>query len=369
LDLVFSPKTNSNIFVAQKNRNVKKLINIIKYLFFLAIGAAIFYYIYKEVDIQTIKTQLHNINWWWLTASMAVGIISHICRSLRWCMLIGSAGYKSNRFRTFCSVMSMYFTNLIIPRGGEIVRCTALSRTENIPFAVLLGTVVVERSIDTILMLILLIVVVFFQIDFLKNFFAVPGHEGMLDKISFLFSPWFWIIGFATGIAAIMLIWKFRHRMAQIRFLQPVIGILEKFWEGIKSVAKLERPFLFVSQSVFIYITYFLMLAAAFRCFEPTMSVSLGAGITVFTMGSLAMLAPVQGGIGPWHFMVYETLALYGVALEDGKIFALISHTSNNGLCLILGAICLIYLTIIGRQRTNNSKLQDRKAPAPDGLI
>ncbi|MBR5166970.1 MAG: flippase-like domain-containing protein [Salinivirgaceae bacterium] len=330
---------------------MKKFINAIKYVLFLAIGVAIFYYIYKEVDLQTLKTQINNVNWWWIGASIAAGLASHITRSMRWQMLITSTGHTASLPRTFCSVMSMYFTNLIIPRGGEIVRCTALARTDNIPFAVLLGTVVVERTVDTVLMLALLAVVVLTQLDFLKGFFSVPGHETMLDKIDFLFSPWFWIIGMVAGIALILILWKFRGSIANIKWLQPVMGLIMKFWNGLKSIAKLKSPVSFIVLSVFIYVTYFLMLIACFHSFAPTDNLSFGAGVTTFTMGSLAMLAPVQGGIGPWHFMVYETLALYGVALADGKIFALISHTANNGFCLIVGAVCLVYLTLVGRKR------------------
>ncbi|MBR4219273.1 MAG: flippase-like domain-containing protein, partial [Bacteroidales bacterium] len=211
---------------------MKKYLNAIKYLVFLAIGVAIFYYIYKEVDLQTLKEQINNINWWWIGASIAVGLTSHIIRAMRWQMLIGSTGHTASLSRTFCSVMSMYFTNLIIPRGGEIVRCTALARTDNIPFAMLLGTVVVERTVDTVLMLALVAVVVVAQIDFLKGFFAVPGHEGMLNKISFLFSPWFWIIGIIAGISVIFLIWKYRGSIARFKFMQPVIGLLTKFCDG-----------------------------------------------------------------------------------------------------------------------------------------
>ncbi len=332
---------------------MKRLLNILKYLLFLGIGIAVFYYIYKEVELQTLKEQISNINWWWIALSLTLCLMSHICRAMRWQMLIKSAGHKANTFRTFCSVMAMYFTNLIIPRGGEVVRCTVLTRTDNIPFAVLLGTVVMERMVDTLLLAIIAVVLFFFQLDFLKGFFAVPGHEGMLDKVEFLFSPWFWIIGAVIGIGAIVLFWKNRHRLAGIRFLQPIIGIVRKFWDGIKSIAKLEHPWIFVSESLFIYLAYFMMSYVTFFCFAPTSHLTLGTALTTFIMGGLAMLAPVQGGIGPWHFMVYETLALYGIAIEDGKIFALISHSTTNGFCLIVGAICLIYLTIVGRQNKN----------------
>lgn len=332
---------------------MKKLLNILKYLLFLAIGVAVFYYIYKEVDIETLKTQVSNINWWWIVLSLIVGMLSHTCRAMRWNMLINTAGYQTNLFRTLCAVMSMYFTNLIIPRGGEIVRCTALSRTDNIPFARLLGTVVVERTVDILLMIVIAAILIVFQIDFLRGFFETPGHEGMLDKISFLFSPWFWIICGIVGIALIWALWHFRQKFAQIKFIQPIIGILTKFWEGIITITKLDHPWVFIFQSLFIYFAYFMMMLLTFYCFAPTHEMTFGAGLTTFIMGGLAMLAPVQGGIGPWHFMVYETLALYGVALEDGKIFALISHTTTNGFSLIVGAMCLVYLTIRGRKNKN----------------
>ena len=334
---------------------MKKLLNVLKYLLFLAIGLLVFYYIYREIELKTLAEHISNIRWGWIVLSLTIGLLCHICRAMRWDMLIRSAGYTTSLFRTFWSVMAMYFTNLIIPRGGEIVRCTTLARTDGVPFAVLLGTVVVERTVDMILMIVIAAVMVLFQLDFLKTFFEAPGHETMLDKIAFLFSPWFWIAGAIIGIGAIVLLWKFRHRIAQIKLFQPIIGLIMKFWDGLKSIAKLEHPWIFVGQSLFIYLAYFLMLYVTFFCFEPTTGLSLGAALTAFIMGGLAMLAPVQGGIGPWHFMVFETLALYGVPVTDGKIFALISHSTTNGFCLIVGAIGLIYLTLVGKKKTSPS--------------
>ena len=147
---------------------MKKLLNALKYLLFLAIGLVVFYYIYREIELETLAEQISSIRWRWIVLSLAIGLQCHICRALRWDMLIESAGYTAGRFRTFCAVMAMYFTNLIIPRGGEIVRCTTLARTDSVPFAVLLGTVVVERTVDMILMIVIAAVLFIFQIDQIK---------------------------------------------------------------------------------------------------------------------------------------------------------------------------------------------------------
>ena len=92
---------------------MKKLLNALKYLLFLAIGLVVFYYIYREVEFRELMEQVSSINWWWIALSLVVCVISHIFRAIRWCMLIDSAGYSVSRFRTFCSVMAMYFVNLI----------------------------------------------------------------------------------------------------------------------------------------------------------------------------------------------------------------------------------------------------------------
>lgn len=330
---------------------MKKLVNVLKYLLFLAIGLVVFYYIYREVEFRELKELVSSINWWWIALSLLVCVISHIFRAIRWCMLIDSAGYSVSRFRTFCSVMVMYFVNLIIPRGGEIVRCTVLSQTDRIPFAVLLGTVVVERAVDMLILLIVSVFTVFFQLDFIKSLVSQLDSDAIFSRFAFLFSPFFWIAAIALGCATIVVLYKFRHKLLEIRLLKPVVELILKFWNGIKSILRLKHWPLFVFVSVLVYLAYFTMFYVAFFSFAPTSGLSFGVAVTTIVVGAFAMLVPVQGGIGPWHFMVFQTLAVYGVQIADGKIYALISHSTTNGMCLIVGAVCLIYLTLVGRKK------------------
>jgi hypothetical protein len=117
----------------------RKILSVLKYIAFLIVGIILFYYVYKGLDINTLGDQLSSLKWGWVWLSFVLGILSHISRAMRWQMLIEPLGYKTNTFRTFCAVMAMYFTNLIIPRGGELARCSLLSRTEKIPFSTLAG--------------------------------------------------------------------------------------------------------------------------------------------------------------------------------------------------------------------------------------
>jgi glycosyltransferase 2 family protein len=332
---------------------MKKFLNILKYLLFLTIGIVLFYYVYKGMDISSLKQEIKTLHWKWIGLSVIFTMLSHISRALRWNLLIKPIGYNPNPFRTFCSVMAMYFTNLIIPRGGELARCTLLARTEKIPFTTLVGTVVIERITDTLFLLVLVVITLFLQIDVFNHF--VMNNPGLESKFSFLLSPWFWIGLSVVFILSLALLWKFRFKIRQRKYLESVFKLMQKFIWGLKSIRKLEKPGLYIAHSLFIYLMYFLMMYVIFFSYDPTKNVSLVAGLTAFIMGGLAMLAPVQAGVGAWHFMVFETLALYGLDRTHGKVYALICHTTTNLSVLVFGAICLIYMVSVKREVKQNS--------------
>jgi len=140
-------------------------------------------------------------------------------------------------------------------------------------------------------------------------------------------------------------------------FVKRLRLIKHNFVLGIKSIAKLENKWAFLGHTVFIFLMWLLMLYVIFFAYEPTSHLSLETGMITFLMGGLAMLAPVQGGIGPWHFMVYETLFIYGIDKADGKVFALIAHSSTNLIYLVLGLAAFIILPLINARRKDPTPL------------
>lgn len=96
---------------------------------------------------------------------------------------------------------------------------------------------------------------------------------------------------------------------------------------------------------------YYLMLYVSFFAFDFTKDLSPLAGLTTFVMGSFGMVAPVQGGIGAWHFMTRESLALYGIPYENGIIFAFVAHTIMTLLVIVLGLISVVALPFFNNQK------------------
>ncbi len=292
---------------------------------------------------------LHGIKWGWIILSIIIALLSHLSRAIRWNMLIRPLGFKPKLVNTFFSVMILYATNLIIPRGGEITRCTILSRYEKIPFGKLVGTVVIERTTDTLILMILVFATVFLQIGVFKQFMINNPEFG--QNFGFIFTVWFWVIAFIAGIGGLYIIWKLRNILRKIKIVEKLFDLLYNFFEGLKSIKKLEKPWAFLGHSIFIYLMYFLMMYSVFFSYEPTQNIGPLAGLTAFIMGGLAMLMPVQGGIGAWHFMVIETLSIYGLDKLYGQDFALISHTSMNLMILIAGGISFILLPFFNRKK------------------
>lgn len=331
---------------------MKKALNIFKYIFFLTLGVFLFSRVYKEFNINEFGHALKDLKWSWIILSLVFSLLSHLSRALRWNMLIRPMGHNPRVMNTFFSVMIMYATNLVIPRGGELARCTVLSRNEKIPFGKLVGTVVTERATDTLILLILVFVSIFSQIGVFKQF--ISNNPDFGKNIEIILSPWFWITLVILGIGSLLAIWKSRNQLKKIKIIAKVFELLYNFFEGIKSVRKLEHPGRYIAHSIFIYIMYYLMMYVVFFSYAPTEHIGPIAGLTAFIMGGLAMLVPVQGGIGAWHFMVIETLAIYGLDKGFGQDFALISHTSMNVMLLVFGGICLILLPILNRNKKQN---------------
>ncbi len=330
------------------SKNRKKL-NFLKYILFLAIGAFIFWWVYRDLEVEVLYENLKSIHYEWIILSFLVGLLSHVSRAYRWNMLIKPLGHSPKISNSFMSVMVMYLTNLALPRAGEIARCSVLSRYEKVPFSKLLGTVVVERITDFLVMIFFAILIFLAQINVFIDF--VKGHPEFEEKIAALMQSKNLFIAGAVFIAGIAFLFLFRGKFKKTKFYKKIRKILNSFVDGIKTIGQMERPWLYVFHTLFIYFIWLVSLYLMFFSFEPTRHLSIFAAAAAFVTSGLAMVAPVQGGIGPWHFMVYETLFFYGITKADGKIFALVAHSGMNLGLILAGFIALVLLPLVNEKK------------------
>lgn len=337
---------------------MKKIVGkIIRFSVFLAIGGFLFWLIYKDQDIDRIMEVLRNeVNYFWIVFSLFIGLLSHISRTIRWGLMIEPVSHKPRFINTFLSVMVGYLMNLAFPRMGEVTRCGVMARYEKVSFSKLLGTVVAERAVDVVSLLVLLAVVIFSQFGQMLQFLNKnPEIESKL--VAFFTSPYL-IIGLVGLIVAAFI---FRSTLKNTVFYKKLQGVLLNLKEGFISIRYIKSKGWFIFHSVAIWVLYYLMLYANFFAFEFTSGLNPIAALTTFVLASFGMLAPVQGGIGAWHFMAIEGLALYGVVFENAVIFAFVAHASMTVMMILLGIISLLVLPFINQRNAASIKTADVK--------
>jgi uncharacterized protein (TIRG00374 family) len=136
-----------------------KIINVVKYLFFLGLGVFIFWLIYRKYDVQEILDAFREVNYFWIGMSLIFSVLSLVSRAMRWQLLINSIGHKPRFINVFLSCYVLYLVNLFIPRAGEVARCSVVASTDRVPFAKLIGTMIIERLADVIMLGILAVLI------------------------------------------------------------------------------------------------------------------------------------------------------------------------------------------------------------------
>ncbi len=330
----------------------KSISKIVQFILFPAIGLFIIYQLYKDQNAAEIAEILKNdVDYSWIAFSIALGLLSHVSRAMRWQMLIEPIEKKPGFVNTFCAVMTGYLANLVFPRMGEVSRCGVISKYERLSFTRVVGTVVAERLTDLFMLVLIMIAVLTLQFDFLGGFLLKTLK---LDSVSQIFlSPLFY--GLVTLVAvSVFLVKRYAKQYRALMFLK---NLMTKFTEGVSSIRKIKNKPLFIFHTLFIWTMYFLMIYVCFYSMPATSSLGINAGITILLTGSLGMIAPVQGGIGAWHFMVIATLKLYGIPNDDGGVFALVVHAAQNLMIIGAGLLAFGALPIINGKKNEKEAL------------
>lgn len=319
-------------------------------LFFIT-GVTIFWIVYRDFDIIELRTALDDISYEWIIISICLGLLSHYFRALRWRMLIDTMKYKPGTMNLFLSVIVLYFTNLIIPRGGEVSRCMVISKYEKIPLMKLLGTVFIERITDLFTFFLLFLIVLFFQFNFFKTIFSYPEFKFDLSSIHIKLLPLLLLI--LTAVATIFI-------MARFRILKKIylklMKVKEDFLEGVSVIMRMRGKTRYITYTLIIFLLWLLMSYAIFFAYPPTNNISFMVAVLTYTFGTLAYLLPIQAGIGAWHFIVISCLFYFGINKETGMIFAIIAHAFTNLIFLIFGPIALALLPMVNTKESDNQE-------------
>ncbi len=330
----------------------KGILQTLKFLAFLAVGILLLWLAFRKVDTKKFIDDLRGANYYWLILSVLFGFFAFVSRSRRWILLIHPLGYNPSLKNSFYSLMTGYLANLALPRMGEITRCVALGKKEKIPVDQLIGTVVVERSIDFVSLMILMVILIFTsgaQVGmFLKNSIQIP-----IQKM--FGGTWIiWLVLSLVIIVTFILLVRYKHSLRKIRFFSKMFDVGRGVINGLKTIAYMERKWEFVFHTVFIWFNYALMTWVVVFSLESTSFLTLRDSLFILVIGGLGMSAPVSGGIGAFHYIIQQGLYIVkGIPLEDGFAYATLTHESQLIFVVITGAISFF---IIFRKQPKDDK-------------
>ncbi|GHB30764.1 dolichol-P-glucose synthetase [Mongoliitalea lutea] len=291
-------------------------------------------------------------SFFWLTISLIVSIIGFWLRAWRWALLIDAdTQHQTKTIRAFVALMVGYLANLVVPRAGEIARCGVLVKTDEKQLGGLIGTVVLERTIDLFFMLVtILLAFVIERKLFLTLFNELVSFDVLFGKISGALPL---VIG-GLGIALLFLFLIFKKYQHSSAF-KKIRHFLRDIVRGIISLRNVKNQWGFWGSSTLIWVTYYLTMLTVAWAIPATDSLSLSSVLLVMVMGSIGMVAPVQGGIGTFHALVAYILIVFGLEEADGKIFAAIIHGLQMLLVIIMGLFSLGYFLKITAQKASKT--------------
>lgn len=306
----------------------------------LGIGVLLVWLTFKNVDISETWEKIKNAHFIWMWMTAVCSLLAYFSRAYRWNMLIEPSGYKPKLMSTFYAVCIAYFANLAIPRIGEVTRCGTLSKKEKIPFDLLLGTVIVERVIDVLTLLLAMVILLFMEFDTMWRF--------LNDNVFGKFKPYFNLTNIAIAIV-VLIVFGFIIRLIfknekSAAFNKKIKGFLLGLLTGLKSVMQLKNFPLFIFHSLFIWGMYLGMVFLGLRAMDSTAHLGSTAAIFTLVAGGLGMTAPVQGGIGAYHLLVANGLLLFGIDYADGIAFAWLMYLSQILQIAFFGLLALLML-------------------------
>jgi hypothetical protein len=320
---------------------------ILKTLVLLGLTAGLLAFAFQGMDPRSLWDGMRKANPGLVVLSIALGYVAVIFRAYRWRIVLRSLGHPVAASAAVHAVALSYLVNLVIPRGGEVARCTAIQQAEGVPVDKALGTVVMERIIDLVMALALVSLVLFLNWTELQ---ALPDAVSEFGRVNQASAPeasspstpaeatfpwWGWALGIAA-LAAAGAFWarrKWGWDALKKRAMNFAYGLLD----GLRSVARLDNPRGFWAHTVAIWVCYFLMVYLMFFALPATSGITLAHALFVMMSATFSYIVPAPGGFGTYHVFVTSALWVTGVPMADGLIFATVVHSAQTAMMLLAG--------------------------------
>ncbi len=336
----------------------KHLINIV---LSLLVGGFFLWLSLRNIDLSELWQYVQLMSYGWIFPYLAFCLLSFLFRSERWKLLMESEHPGLRSSTLFTGVMFGYAVNYAIPRAGEISRTLYVARREGMSGSAVLGTVVLERIIDLLAMLLLLVLVIFFVISDRQTMDALFGPQIylILDELR---SPIVLVLLIVIGIISAVLLWRaviyiLNKRRRDLESGEESVGvkrIVYSFTDGITSVRKIRKWPQFLIYTAGMWFCYVMLTYIPFYAFDmaETFGLGLPEAAAVMVISTIGVTLPSPGGLGTYHWFVKQSLlVLYAVPAVTGVAYAIITHAGMMLSVLLVTPLAWLYTLYIAPYR------------------
>jgi len=297
------------------------------------------WYVYSKFtpeQLDEVITHFKNANYAYVALSVFLSLSSHFFRAYRWKFMLEPLGYRPKVANNFMAVSVAYLMNVFIPKSGEVSRALVMTKYEKIPFDKGFGTIISERVVDLIFLLLFTLTALFLQFDILYDYLAniVP-----VKKIGY-------ILGALTLLGIVFLLFlKFGKNPLSLKIKRLISGLQD----GVLSIVKMKKKGPFLLHTLVIWSLYITSFYTATQALDATQSIGVGTIIITFVVGSFAF-AFTNSGFGTYPVAIAGILLVFGIAETTGTAFGWIVWTSHIVSIITVGAIAMLVLPVYNRK-------------------
>ncbi len=290
----------------------------------------------SEADRVQIITAIKKADLRLVLISLFFGAFSHLSRAYRWNYLLRPLGYQPTFMLRILTIMISYFSNLGIPRSGEVLRAAALATYADVPFEKSFGTIVTERILDILLLFSLFGLGFVLQGELLLKVIGNPSIDGML-------LIWFVLacVAFFLGIRKLK---RSEHTLAV-----KIASFFSGLWQGMLSILDIKHKWAFLGHTLFIWFMYLMMFWVVAFALPETSGLSFSAIIPAFVAGGFAMSA-TNGGVGLYPIAVAAVLQAFDVPYPQALAFGWVMWTGQTIMVVAFGSLSFLLLPILSKK-------------------
>ncbi len=329
----------------------KRLLLILQYIFFLGLGAFLVWWSVKDIDnekMAEIQLALKNARLYLILPVFFILILSHYVRALRWRLLMEPLGYMPGKANTFLAVMVGYLANQAVPRLGEVLKCTLLARYEKVPADKLVGTIILERLIDALSLLMIFGITLLIQPGLYSQLVDTVFNGNSEEESKKL--PGYIIGIILIGIiAAIIFLWMIIKKKNFNDLLSAIKKIIARVWEGLSAIRHLKKRRQFILLTLLLWVLYLSGGYIGFQALRETEHYGIKEAFTVLSAGSIGMIV-TPGGIGAYPYLIEATMQLYGLQQSIAVAFGWLLWLAQTLVIFIGGLLSFAALPLLNKK-------------------